>query len=250
MLRRFILVGVFVVIQPGSIEQLSFATFITLLYLAIQLAASPFKRLADDFLAATCSLALSMLFLLSLIYKFGALTQLDDVQEVMSLELQADYVVSYVWLSGILWATCMSTFAALGVIATKLVTDEALERARGRRLVYIMNDQEVPTPKEFMANKKRLDEMIRGPLLYRKDVLGNVVKSAILPAAGPFHVFLSHSARLALERPRSCLNTPLTPRAVDWKHGQGKMRIVKKALQERLPGVSVFLECVQPFTLF
>ena len=161
MLRRFILVGVFVVIQPGSIEQLSFATFITLLYLAIQLAASPFKRLADDFLAATCSLALSMLFLLSLIYKFGALTQLDDVQEVMSLELQADYVVSYVSLSGILWATCMSTFAALGVIATKLVTDEALERARGRRLVYIMNDQEVPTPKEFMANKKMLDEMIQ-----------------------------------------------------------------------------------------
>ena len=42
MLRRFLLVGVFVVIQPGSIQQLAYATFIALLYLAVQLTAAPF----------------------------------------------------------------------------------------------------------------------------------------------------------------------------------------------------------------
>ena len=84
-------------------------------------------------LAATCSLALSMLYILCLLYKYGALTQLEDVQEVMSLELQADYLVSYVSLYGILWATCMSTFAALGAIIGKLATDEAVCKKHASR---------------------------------------------------------------------------------------------------------------------
>ena len=189
MLRRFFLVGVFVIVQPGSIEQLAYAAFITLLYLAIQLTASPFKHLADDFLAATCSLALSMLFLLCLLYKYGALTQLDDVQEVMSLELQADYLVSYVALSGILWFTCMSTFGALGAIVAKLASDEALARARARRLVYLKSHQDVLLSKDFMASKKHLDQMLNDPMLYRQ----NSRETAVLPSAGPFHLFLSHS---------------------------------------------------------
>ena len=65
--------------------------------------AAHFKSLSDDFMAATSSLALSMLFVICLLYKFGALTQLRDVQEVISLDLHDDYVVPYVTFSGILW---------------------------------------------------------------------------------------------------------------------------------------------------
>ena len=198
MLRRFILVGVFVVVKPGSIEQLAFAACITLLYLAFQLTASPFKQMADDFLAATCSLALSVLFLLCLLYKYGGLTQLDDVQAVMSAELQADYLVSYVSLSGILWATCMSTFAALGAIILRKIADKALERARVRRLICLKTKEEARIGKEYMQDKAELEKMINGPDLYRKDEENYIVKQP-RPTTGPFHIFLSHSVPLRFQ---------------------------------------------------
>ena len=211
MMRRFVLVGVFVVVQPGSVEQLAYGSFVSLLYLAIQLTAKPFKGRADDFLAATCSLALSMLFILCLLYKYGALTQLDDVQEVMSLELYSDYVLSYVSLSGILWVTCMSTFAALGAIVDKLSADEAVARLTVRRLVYKEGEQEVPASaldQRYMHSQKRLEEMLH-PTRFKKDALckdalykiqedGEIVEApSPLPEKGPFHIFLSHSRRSA-----------------------------------------------------
>ena len=193
MLRRFLLVGAFVVIQPGTIQQLAYATFLSLLFLAIQLTASPFRQRADDFMAATSSLALAMLFVLCLLYKYGALTQRDDVQELLSLELQNDYVVSYVTFSGVLWATCISTFAVLAAIMFQLAGEEAIHRARARRLIYRGSGEEVVVPREFLQSTKRLQQLVHGKL-YRKDPPGWVVETAApLPSAGPFHIFLSHS---------------------------------------------------------
>ena len=193
MLRRFLLVGIFVVIEPGTIQQLAYATFASLFYLAIQLTASPFRKRADDFMAATSSLALATLFVLCLIYKFGVLTQLNDVQEVMSLELYDDYVVSYVSFSGVLWMTCMSTFAVLGGIVAKLAGEEAIQRARARRLIYRASGDGVTIPTNFLQSSRRLQQLLNGRL-YQKDLQGRVVETAFpLPTAGPFHVFLSHS---------------------------------------------------------
>ena len=206
MMRRFLLVGVFVVIQPGSIQQLAYATFVTLLYLAVQLMAAPFKSLSDDFMAAMSSLALSMLFVLCLLYKFGVLTQLHDVQEVISLELHDDYVVPYVTFSGILWSVCMSTFVTLGLIFAKSAGDEALNRARTRRLLYKSSNEEVRPSTDFVQSAKRLHEMIDGSQLYRKNSHGRVVEAAApFPTAGPFHLFLSHSGS------HSDLNTAFIP---------------------------------------
>ena len=194
MLRRFLLVGVFVIVHPGTIQQLAYATFVTLLYLAIQLTASPFQKIEDNFMAAMSSLALSMLFVLCVFYKYGALTELSELQEVMSLELQDDYLVPYVSFSGILWVTCMSTFGFLGVIIIKLASEEALQRARVRRLLFLRNGQEVPTPQDYVRSAKRLQHMINGRHLYKRNRRGHVVESAApLPTAGPFHIFLSHS---------------------------------------------------------
>ena len=198
MMRRFILVGVFVVVQPGTIEQLAYGAFIALLYLAIQLTAKPFKSLADDFIAAISSLALSMLFLICLLYKYGALTQLEDVQEVMSLELRSDYVVAYVSLSGILLFTCLSTFIALGAIVAKLSADEAVARLTVRRLVFIESEEKVQASaleQKHMHGAKKLEEMLCGPDLYKTWTRLYKKESSPLPSAGPFHIFLSHSER-------------------------------------------------------
>ena len=206
MLRRFLLVGVFVVIQPGSIQQLAYATFVTLFYLAVQLMAAPFKSLSDDFMAATSSLALSMLFVICLLYKFGALTQLRDVQEVISLDLHDDYVVPYVTFSGILWGVCMSTFVTLGLIVAKSAGEAALSRARTRRLLYKSSQHEVHPSNDFVQNAKRLHKMINNSQLYRKDSHGRVVEAAEpLPTAGPFHLFLSHSKSLTSQTQTSSL---------------------------------------------
>ena len=68
MLRRFLLVGVFVVIKQGSVEQLAYAMLVTLVYLPIQVTAAPFRNKSDDFVATTCSLALAALFALCLLF--------------------------------------------------------------------------------------------------------------------------------------------------------------------------------------
>merc|ERR1719409_400099 len=48
MLRRFLLVGFFVMVKQGSIEQLVYGTLVSLLYLAAQLIAQPYKSRLDD----------------------------------------------------------------------------------------------------------------------------------------------------------------------------------------------------------
>jgi hypothetical protein len=51
MFRRFLLVGLLSIVQPGSILQLVLATLVSLLYLTVQLQAAPFKQQGDDYLA-------------------------------------------------------------------------------------------------------------------------------------------------------------------------------------------------------
>ena len=82
MMRKFLLVGLFVCIEPGSITQIAMATIVTAVYLLVQLNAKPFKNPADDFLAASASFALLMLFFCSVIYKYIALT--DQTAQWMS----------------------------------------------------------------------------------------------------------------------------------------------------------------------
>lgn len=89
MARRVVLVGVFVVLPwdlQGSIEQLAYGTMVTLVYLTVQITASPYRNPSDDFFATGCSLAIAMFFLCSLIFKYTELTQVVYLQERMSSE--------------------------------------------------------------------------------------------------------------------------------------------------------------------
>ena len=91
--RRCLLVGFFNIVEPGTINQLSYGTTVSQIYLVIQLCVAPFKSTVDDYFAAGCSLVLCLQFLTSVFYKFGALTQETELQAVMSLEQQGDYLV-------------------------------------------------------------------------------------------------------------------------------------------------------------
>ena len=69
MLRRFLLVGLFVTLAPGSITQITVGTIVCAIYLMIQLQARPYKNESDNYLAVASSFSLTMLFLCSIIYK-------------------------------------------------------------------------------------------------------------------------------------------------------------------------------------
>ena len=74
MARRLTLVGVFVVIEQGSLAQLIAGTTTSAAYMLLQMQASPYADMSDDFLASGCSFALLVFFLCCLMFKVGACT--------------------------------------------------------------------------------------------------------------------------------------------------------------------------------
>ena len=114
MLRRFVLVGVFVVVEQGSVEQLAYATLFSIAFSIVQAACAPYRMPSDNAMALGCSLALSVLFVICMIYKYGELTDLDDVQAGMTSEQKINYAPPYVSLSFIALACCVGAFIMLG----------------------------------------------------------------------------------------------------------------------------------------
>ena len=209
MLRRFLLVGVFVVgpYERGTMMQLALATLVCIMLLCFQLQANPFARTTDDFLAAACSFCLTVCFLCCVCYKLNTLTELKDMQDRMSLEQKTDFVLPTVPLTAILIAC---SFASIGIFAGLLGTTYRKERiqqlkeariAKLRRLHYVSNGNEVSCeqPNEPLPKWTR---RVHPPLL-----------------AG-WHLFLSHN----------------------WREGQSDMKLIKSRLHEMCPDLNVFLD--------
>ena len=78
MVRRLTLVGVFVVIEQGSIVQLMIGTAFSAGYMLIQMQVDPYLETSDDYLANGCSFSLLVYFLCCIMYKVGALTQVQS----------------------------------------------------------------------------------------------------------------------------------------------------------------------------
>ena len=74
MLRKLLLVGLFVNLEPGSILQIAIGTIVCAVHLLVQLVACPYKNPMDGYLAQGSSFSLMMVFTCCLIYKFDALT--------------------------------------------------------------------------------------------------------------------------------------------------------------------------------
>ena len=73
LLRRFLLVGVAVVIQPGSVAQLTFATLFSMMFSVFEHQLRPYKSPYDNFLAISASFTLSILFFTCVLLKLGIL---------------------------------------------------------------------------------------------------------------------------------------------------------------------------------
>ena len=149
MSRRFLLVGVLVTHNQGSIEQLGYGTLVAFVYLIIQLVAAPYRKQSDNFFAAACSLFLFVMFFASIFYKVAALTQLSEFQDLMSSEQKSDFHPPYVALSLSLFGSSVGALVSLGVLFVVLGGEEAhraqleARAAKARRLRYVKDDAEV-----------------------------------------------------------------------------------------------------------
>jgi hypothetical protein len=166
MLRRLCLVGVFVLIKRGSILQLVVGTAFCAAWLLLQMQAAPYAALGVEALASGCSFGLLMLFLSCLIFKVGTLTEMPEVQEVMSNEQTSALDVPSLSLTILLFA---SAVFALVLSAALLVVQLALERARIAR--------EASTSKARRLRKKDTGKEVEPPII----------------ASNAWHVFLSHA---------------------------------------------------------
>jgi hypothetical protein len=93
MLRRFILVGVMVLVQ-GTMMQLVMGTLLSAAFLLFQVQAQPYVQMSDDLLAAFSSFLLTAFFLCSYAFRDAAIFGLADIQDKMSVEQKDLYVIN------------------------------------------------------------------------------------------------------------------------------------------------------------
>lgn len=136
MLRRFLLVGLFVVVEPGRITQTALGAIVCAVFLMIQLQAQPFRQRTDNYLALSSSFGLLMLFFCSILYKYAALTSHRQLQLHMSEEQRTVYLVPSVLLSAILVVSVLSALVAAGVLASVQAVLELRALQKLRRLKY------------------------------------------------------------------------------------------------------------------
>ena len=135
--RKFLLVGLFVTVEPGSIMQITLGTIVTAVFLMIQLQAKPYAHATDDYLATASSFGLLMLFVCSIIFKYTSLTDTEDIQDKMSTEQKSKYVVSTLIISIILVASVLGSLVMVALIAVGQVIVETKKAMALRRLKYV-----------------------------------------------------------------------------------------------------------------
>ena len=82
-LRRFLLIGVAVLLSPGTLTQLMLGAIVALIYLMVQMQACPFRHTSDAFVALTCSLSLVTVFLCCIVLRVSTLAELDQASPVL-----------------------------------------------------------------------------------------------------------------------------------------------------------------------
>lgn len=167
MMRRFLLVGLFIVgpYVRGTMMQLALATLVTLAYLVLQTAAMPYRAFSDNFVALSCSTALTIVFLGSILYKYGTLANEPHVEEAMGDVQRSIYLLDDIVLTIILMACVVGTLALLAPVMLIHYVYESRRR-----------------------QQEALSALVRR-LRYRKD--NNPVPAPLLESC-TFHIFLSH----------------------------------------------------------
>ena len=165
MLRRFLLVGLMVVVHNGEMIQLIIGTLIAAILLFFQVQAAPYNDMSDDYLAAVSSFSLLILFLCCIGFKYSALIELPGIWARMSGEQQDVYGINTGVLTIIVMLSIVGSLVCAGVL---FVIQFLAEGARLR--------------KEALASKARR--------LRYKDSNAECQPPAI--AETYYHTFLSH----------------------------------------------------------
>ena len=175
MARRFLLVGMFVIwpFNRGSLMQIGLAMLTSMVYFFIQQSAEPFKKRTDNHVALCASFSLIGVFLCCVYLKISTLTELEQINELLSVEHHATYVFDTIPLTGILIACVVGALA----VSSLLVMQHAAEDAR-----RAMHEAHLAKARRLMAVSKRRREVYATQLLARRPAMGH-----------DFHLFLSHT---------------------------------------------------------
>jgi hypothetical protein len=211
MLRVFLLIGVYSLIDPGSIVQLFVAYVTALLHVVLQVQARPFVEISNNYLALSSSLSIVVIFSCCILFKMQSLSELEEVQVVMTDRMRHEYATPMVVVTTTLIAT-VGALASVTLIAVVQASQEQRKRrrdlrnAQSRRLRYQAGSNLLPA--NIIDGKEvEIHDGMLGPRL---------------PDGCEYHCFLSHV----------------------WVTGQDQMRVVKTRLVEMLPEIKVFLEYV------
>jgi len=105
---------VMVLVEPGTLLQISIGTMFCAAYLLVQLKAAPYTKRADCFLADASSFSLLMVYFCCTVYKFDMLTASDELQ--LSLEQREKYTVPSSIFSAILFLSVLGSLLFAGVL--------------------------------------------------------------------------------------------------------------------------------------
>ena len=153
MLRKFIIVGVMVVVANGNMLQLAIGTVLCGVFLFLQLCAAPYKEISDDYLAATTGFCTLMFFVCAMNYKYASFFDLSYTRETMTEEQLRIYDIYTPALSAMVLISIFASLVGTAFIGIVQVGTQAsrhrreLRFAKARRLRYVANDEEVTPPR-------------------------------------------------------------------------------------------------------
>ena len=124
MLRRLLLVGIFVLFRRGSITQLFVATIFTAFYALVQVQANPYNDMYSNFLATCSSFLLLGTFLSCIIMETGSWTELPLVQALMTPEQRDDLSVPAASLTVAMMLCCFGSLFLLVWVTGLRLHDE------------------------------------------------------------------------------------------------------------------------------
>ena len=165
MIRRVILVGVFVTVRPGSILQLTLATLFCITYLIFLLQSRPYRSVADALLAVATSVSMLLMFICSICLKFEAGLAELSLSTPIPTETREALTLSRAALGGV---SFLAIFFSLVFSALIIAQQAAVERFMAHRELSL-------------ARRRRLRHASDGR---------EAVAPAVVP--GEYHLFLSH----------------------------------------------------------
>lgn len=161
MVRRFLLVGIAVIMWPGTIPQLSFATLFSLIFLMAEHQMAPYANPSDNFAGLAASFSIVVFFFSCILLKLGLLTDLETIQSVIS----HNYLKVFSVPSGALTVIMFTSVVLALVVAAFTISAQIRNQQRraveaslkqtARRLRWQKDDTEV-SPPEIPKNEYHL----------------------------------------------------------------------------------------------